>query len=192
MLMTKPRYGVVHDTCVLAPAPLYDTLLRLAEQYLFRVHWSDKTLVELHRVLTQQLGRTVEQADRRVSAMVEAFDAATITGTDRLSVGLPDPDDEHVLIAAIKSEAQAIVTFNVRDFPTEICKPHDVEVLHPDDFLMSQYTLDPYLVLETIIQQARDGAAPLTGIKPVLNGLRRDVPGFVDLLSENFAEPHDS
>ena len=184
MLIVKPRFGAVLDTCVLAPAPLYDTLLRLAEQYLYRVHWSDKTLVELHRVLQKQLGLTEEQVDRRISAMTEAFDSATVAHTNLFPIGLPDSDDDHVLFAAIKSEAQAIVTFNTSDFPEKFYKPHDIEILHPDDFLMSQFTLDPYLVWETILEQARDGAAPLSGMKKVIQGLRRDVPNFVDLLDD--------
>ena len=48
---------------------------------------------------------------------------------------LPDPDDRHVLAAAIHCGADAIVTFNGRDFPPSVRERYNVEVLHPDDFI---------------------------------------------------------
>ena len=51
--------------------------------------------------------------------MREAFDDALVTGWEELEAGIlqPDKDDRHVVAAAIRADAQAIVTFNVDDFP---------------------------------------------------------------------------
>ena len=68
--------------------------------------------------------------------------------------------DRHVLPAAVASEADAIGTFNLRDFPADACDPDDVEVLHPDRFLVELYDLDragrPPLVAALRGQPVRD------------------------------------
>ena len=58
------------------------------------------------------------------------------------SVHLPDENDRHVLAAAIHAKASIIVTFNLRDFPPKPLHPHEIEALHPDDFIMRLIALD--------------------------------------------------
>jgi hypothetical protein len=72
-----------------------------------------------------------------------------VTGHTDLVAGLtlPDPNDRHVLAAAIKSGSDAIVTFNKKDFPGEYLAQFDVEVLHPDDFILHQFGLDDAKVI---------------------------------------------
>lgn len=55
---------------------------------------------------------------------------------------LPDPKDNHVLFAALFGRADAIVTANLKDFPSEILQQYQIEVRHPDDFLLDIITLD--------------------------------------------------
>lgn len=52
-------------------------------------------------------------------------------------LALPDPDDRHVLAAAIHAGASHIVTFNIIDFPSSILKEHRIIAQHPDQFFMS-------------------------------------------------------
>ena len=52
-------------------------------------------------------------------------------------IGSPDPDDRHVVAAAIVGHANAIVTFNTKDFPATVLQPYGIEVLHPDEFMMN-------------------------------------------------------
>jgi len=61
-----------------------------------------------------------------------------VTGYEPFIAGLalPDPNDRHVLAAAIVSRAGIIVTFNTKDFPQEILEPYGLESQHPDDFLI--------------------------------------------------------
>lgn len=61
-----------------------------------------------------------------------------VTGYEPLieAITLPDPDDRHVLAAAVKAHAEVLVTFNGKDFPAEALAPWGVEAKHPDDFLL--------------------------------------------------------
>jgi hypothetical protein len=63
---------------------------------------------------------------------------------------LPDPDDAHVLAAAIASQSQVIVTFNLKDFPAEILDRYGILAQHPDQFLLSLINRDPQQVLRSI------------------------------------------
>lgn len=71
--------------------------------------------------------------------MDKIFPAANITDIQAISnkLTLPDPDDRHVLAAAIKSEAEVIVTYNLKDFPDPLLSPHRVRAEHPDNFILS-------------------------------------------------------
>ncbi len=56
---------------------------------------------------------------------------------------LPDVDDRHVLAAAIRGQAEAIITFNLKDFPASILEPFGIQAIHPDEFLSDMYELKP-------------------------------------------------
>jgi hypothetical protein len=55
---------------------------------------------------------------------------------------LPDPDDVHVLAAAVAAHAACIVTANLRDFPAAILDPMKIDVIHPDAFIVALWDLD--------------------------------------------------
>lgn len=59
------------------------------------------------------------------------------------SLQLPDPDDRHVLAAAIHCGADAIVTFNLDDFPAAELSKYKVVARHPDEFLYDQFVCAP-------------------------------------------------
>jgi hypothetical protein len=71
--------------------------------------------------------------------------------TDALT--LPDLDDRHVLAAAIRGGADAIVTFNLADFPADTLARYDVVALHPDDFLVALLNLEPGAVCAVVKAQ---------------------------------------
>jgi hypothetical protein len=79
-----------------------------------------------------------------------------ITGYEHLVAGLdlPDPDDRHVLAAAMRANAQAIVTCNLRDFPDQILARYDIEAKHPDEFVLDSLDLAPGAVVQCVTAQA--------------------------------------
>lgn len=80
--------------------------------------------------------------------MNESVLGCLVDGFDDLipALNLPDPNDRHVLAAAIHAGADAIVTLNLRDFPPQVAKQYELEILHPDEFLYQQFGLDPAAV----------------------------------------------
>jgi predicted nucleic acid-binding protein len=155
MIAQSDQYIAVLDTCVLAPMPLCDTLLRLAEcSALYIPKWSGHTLRELRSTL-QRMGYTSAQADRRITAMETAFEDAKVIGYECTVASMTNhPKDRHVLAAAVQCGAHAIVTENVRHFSPGSVKPYGVRVLTPDDFLMRQFHLDKKLLAEKLAAQA--------------------------------------
>ncbi len=155
MIAPSNQYIAVLDTCVLAPMPLCDTLLRLAEDPAFYIpRWSDDILRELRSTL-QRMGYTPAQAGRRITAMETAFEDAKVTGHGRLATSMTnDPKDRHVLAAAVRCGAHAVITDNVRHFPPESVRAYDLDVLTPDDFLVHQFHLNEELLREKIAAQA--------------------------------------
>jgi hypothetical protein len=88
----------------------------------------------------------------RLNAGVRAIPDALVTGYEPLCAGLilPDPDDHHALAAAIKCSASVIVTFNLKDFPSDALEPFEIEAVHPDDFIADLFDLDRAAVLEAV------------------------------------------
>ncbi len=73
---------------------------------------------------------------------------AIVTGFEDLIDGLhlPDPNDRHVLAAAIRGRADVIVTANLRHFPSRVLGQFGIEPQHPDEFIVCLLDLAPHLV----------------------------------------------
>lgn len=88
---------------------------------------------------------------------------------------LPDPDDRHVLAAAIKAKAQVIVTSNLKDFPTDKLSVWDVQSVHPDVFIEAQVDLSPRLVYGVLMQIADSWKTPPNAVvADVIDSLERE------------------
>jgi predicted nucleic acid-binding protein len=122
------------DTCVLYPAYVCDTLLRLADAEAYRPLWSTDVLLELRRSLVDR-GLPADRVDRRIAQMSQSFPDAMVVGYESLIEAMGnDPKDRHVLAAAVRANAEVIVTFNLSDFPEPALKPYDIVAVRPDDF----------------------------------------------------------
>lgn len=142
--------AVIYDACVLYPAPLRDLLMHLATTDIYRAKWTLRIHVEWKRsLLTSRPDLTIEQLDRTQLLMDSHVRDCLVTDYEDLIAGieLPDDDDRHVVAAAIKSGAEVIVTFNLRDFPSDVLAAHGIEAQHPDQFIAALLDLFPIEVV---------------------------------------------
>jgi predicted nucleic acid-binding protein len=184
ILANRNEYAVVLDACVLVPMPLCDTLLRLAEEpAMYRPLWSEHILREVGDALVKKLKRTGFQRRRRIDAMRAAFPEAEIAVPAEMLpmvTGVPDPNDRHVVAAAICGSGRAIVTQNVRHFPEKCLKPYDLFCLTPDEFLVQQFEVSPQVVLDKLDAQAMAQSRERSSL---VQSLKRVTPRFVALIS---------
>lgn len=174
-------FTVVLDACVLYPAHLRDTLLRLAERELYDARWSDDILDELERsLLRNRLKQT--SVNHMLAKMRSTFSEAKITGYQSLVASMTcHQKDRHVLAAAVRAKASAIATFNLRDFPRAALDPYEVDVIHPDEFLLDLLDLEPPLVIDDIREQAETNKRPPNTLEGLLDALTKaGVPLFAD------------
>lgn len=147
--MLANRFTAFVDANVLVGALKRNLLLTLSEAGHFRVRWSAAVLDETERAIENILGEKSEgdaraRAAKHRSAMERAFEDATVTDYGAfLSIGaqLPDPKDGHVLAAALKAEADVLVTDNLKHFPPDVLSPLGLDALSADVFIANTITL---------------------------------------------------
>lgn len=144
-------FTALYDACVLYPAPLRDLLLQLALSDRYRAKWTNTIHAEwIRNVLRDRPDLRLEQLQRTRELMDANVRDCLVLGYEPLIAGLtlPDPDDRHVLAAAIRARADVIVTYNLDDFPPAALAPYDLEAQHPDEFIDNLANLAPDAVLK--------------------------------------------
>jgi len=140
------RYTALLDACVLFPLAMVDSLMSLAEAGLYAAKWSTRIEEEWMLALETKRPDLKGRLGSRRDAMREAVSDWEVPETAWKvvvgSVQLPDPDDAHVLAAAIAGHADCIVTVNLRHFPDAVVGPYGIEVVDPDKFIINQWDLD--------------------------------------------------
>ncbi len=153
------HFTVVFDACVLYPAPLRDLLMQLTLADLFRARWTDQIHQEwISNLLIKRPDLTRVNLEK-VRDLMNANARDSLVGgyeslTERIT-GCPDADDRHVIAAAFHSKANAIVAYNLKDFPANALTPYALEAIHPDDFIRYQIDLNRPKVL-TAVRVCRD------------------------------------
>lgn len=142
------QFTALYDSCVLYPAPLRDLLLRVALTDLFRAKWTADIHAEWMRSVLEDRPELAARLERTRTLMDAHVRDCLVEGYHDLipSLTLPDPDDRHVLAAAIRGRADVIVTFNLRDFPATALDPFGIDAQHPDEFIRHLIDLAPGVV----------------------------------------------
>ena len=140
------RYTALLNANVLYPAPMRDLFMQLAVTDLFNAKWT----ADIHREWIEALLRNEPHRDRAAlertrDYMNRATRDCLVTGYELLisTLDLPDPNDRHVLAAAIVGRCDVIVTTNTRDFPEAELASYGLEAQHPDEFLANHLSLAP-------------------------------------------------
>jgi hypothetical protein len=179
-------YTALYDACVLYPAPLRDLLMRMALEDLFRARWTNRIHDEwIKAVLETRHDLRREQLERTRDLMNQHVRDALVTHCEALIPGLelPDPNDRHVLAAAIRAGAHVIVTFNLKHFPTDCLEPYGIEAQHPDDFIVYQFDLDPPAVCRAVSKQRAALRNPPLSVDQLLESFaRQGLPQTVERL----------
>jgi predicted nucleic acid-binding protein len=170
------HFTALYDACVLYPAPLRDLLMRLALEDLYRARWTDRIHDEwIRSVLKDRQDLSRDQLERTRNLMNAHVRDCLVTGYEDLIEGLelPDPDDRHVLAAAIRTRASVIVTFNLDDFPASSLGQYGLEAQHPDEFLTHLLDLDTAAVCSAVKRQ-----------RAALNHPPKTVDAFLETLAK--------
>jgi predicted nucleic acid-binding protein len=157
-------------------ALLRSLILHLAQTKLFRARWSDAVHEEWVRsLLKNRPDLAAEDLANTRRMMDEAVLDALVTGYAPLipAMDLPDPDDRHILAAAVVCKASCIVTFNLTDFPPERLAPYGLHAVHPDDFLLDVESIDPATFAAAVRDDLDHYRAPLLDLPEYVVALRR-------------------
>lgn len=178
----------IYDACVLYPAPLRDILMWLSVTDLFRARWTEVILDEWSRnLLANRPDLKPEQIEYTRRKMNESALDCLVTGYEDLidSLQLPDPDDRHVLAAAIRAQAGIIVTFNLSDFPGPYLAHFGVEAQHPDDSIKHLADLSVGTVCKAAKRHRQSLRHPPKSVDEYLDTLeRQQLPKTVQVLRE--------
>lgn len=136
---------VLIDACVLYPTVMREMVLGAAGQGLFTPLWSPRILEEWARAAAK-LGPEQEAFARGEIALLNAnWPTSSITPNDGVTarLWLPDPNDIHVLAAAITGGADVLLTMNNADFPRHTLAEEDLRRDGPDLFLRNLFETHP-------------------------------------------------
>lgn len=136
-------FVVVLDTNAMVPVRARDVLFTFGMHGLFRARVTDDIMDEWERTLVNRIGVAADNVRSQRRLIQTHFGDSFVHGYRPLinALELPDPDDRHVLAAAIKCSAQHIVTNNHKDFPPEVLDEYDITTISADEFLSNTFSL---------------------------------------------------
>lgn len=170
-------YRILLDANVMANFGVCDLYLRLAETpRLVLPKWTNQILDEVYRTQIEQLGWDIKLADTFRKAVTKSFPEALIKGyEDLVPLMTNNEKDRHVLAAAVREKLDMIITFNLKDFKPEDLKKWNIRALHPQDYLIYLYSINPQIVTMKLNQIAR---AKADGFEDTVIRLGKSLPAF--------------
>jgi predicted nucleic acid-binding protein len=173
-MIHSTRFTCVLDTCVIYPIDIRDILLWFAHFDLYRPKWSQTIFDELYGVMLEK-GMPEATARKQIERINAAFPDAMVNNYEALieTLSLPDKRDCHVLAAAIKSDANLIVTNNLKDFDNEYLSTFGLLAKSADDFITDTIDLNVKLAKEAFTTMVAHRTHPSLDEFQVLDILRK-------------------
>lgn len=168
------RFTVVLDTNVIYPVLSRDILFWFAYYDLYTPKWSRNVFEEWKEVMVRK-GVSEEEAIKRIERANKAFPDALVLNYEGLikQLELPDKKDCHVLAAAIKANANLIVTNNIKDFPKKYLQSFGLSAKTADDFLSDIINLHQQQAIVAFKEMVLHKKKPPLNELEVLNQLRK-------------------
>lgn len=167
-------FATIIDSNVFYGARLRSLVVYLAQTGIFRARWT----ADIHREwVSNLLANRPDLNERKIENVPRLMDAAVldclVTDYEPLipSLVLPDPKDRHVLAAAIKGHASAIVTFNLDHFPPATLHPYGIHAKHPDEFFLDLFSLDEDSCMDAIQADLEHYKSPALSLDTYLDSL---------------------
>lgn len=172
----------VCDACVLYPFHQRNILIQASADGLYDARWTEEIHDEWMRNLTANVpALSIERLHATRRLMEQALPEALVGNFHHYiqDISLPDPDDRHVVAAAIEAKASHILTWNLRDFPVKELRKHRLISETPDGFLANIYDEAPELVVGSLANARRNLTKSGTSAQDFLDLLGRQ--GFKKL-----------
>lgn len=168
---------VLIDACVLYPTVLRELVMGWASTGAFTPLWSERILEEWRRAAARYSERDQVIAEGEIALLKAQYPEAAVSYDTALEerLHLPDPDDVHVFAAAIAGQADALLTLNVKDFPSNVLAAEGLQRRHPDEFLLEAYHSDPAAmarVVDMVFERARTHGIDTSNRRAVLKRAR--------------------
>lgn len=178
-MLHSVRFTCVLDTNVIYPIDIRDLLFWFASYDLFTPKWSKHIFSEWENLMKRK-GIPDEEIKKRLSKAQLAFPDALVDNYEPLvnSLELPDDKDRHVLAAAIKTNANIIVTNNMKDFPKEYLASFGLTAKTADDFITDTIDLSTDLALEAFRALVLNRTNPNLDEFEILDRFRKN--GLID------------
>lgn len=180
------NFVALFDACVLYPAQLRDLLMRVSLSDAFKARWTDQIHEEwIRNLLKGRRDISAERLARTRELMNRAVPDCLVTEYEPFieQLNLPDPNDRHVLAAAIRCQAGVIVTMNLRDFPEVVVSQYGISVQHPDEFLSHLFDLKPAVLCTAIREMRASLTNPPKTVRELLDDLLKvELANTVSLL----------
>jgi len=183
------NFTVIYDANILYPAPLRSILMYLGITGMFRACWTMDIHEEwIRNLLRKRKDLSRQKLETQRNLMIQVIPDSLVTGYESITptIELPDPDDRHVLAAAIRANAEVIVTNNLKDFPDNILEKYNCHAEHPDEFITNRLDLDHAKTLTTFKDDRNHYLNPAYSVDEYLSILKKQgLSTVVSILEES-------
>ncbi|TCM52601.1 PIN domain-containing protein [Rhizobium sp. PP-F2F-G48] len=181
----------VYDACVLYPFHLRNILVQCAFDGLVEARWTDDIHDEWMRNLAANTDSlSIERLTATRDKMKAVLPEANVAHYRSLiaDLELPDPNDRHVLAAAIAGKASVIVTWNLKDFPVQELMRYGVTSQSPDTFLTELHTVFPDALISSVEHARHNLRKTASSVETFVDALKQNgLEAFSERLRRNIA-----